>query len=61
MMAGKGHKWDTYNILDTFLTTRIRDDLRDASPKGSGHGVTIVVGGVTTSQGERESRLQGKG
>ena len=61
MMAGQGHEWDTYNILDTFLTTGIRDDLRDASPIGSGHGAFIVVVGVTTYQGKRESRLQGKG
>ncbi|MCP4486629.1 MAG: hypothetical protein GY820_04810 [Gammaproteobacteria bacterium] len=61
MMAGKGHEWDTYNILETFLMTRIRDDLRDANPIGSGHGVSVVVVEIRTHQGERESRLQGKG
>ena len=61
MMAGQGHKWDTYNILETFLTTRIRDDLRDASPIGSGHGVSVLVVEIRTHQGGRESRLQGEG
>ena len=61
MMAGQGHEWDTYSILDTFLMTGIRDDLRDASPNGRGHGTLIVVVGVTTHRGKRESRLQGKG
>jgi hypothetical protein len=61
MMARQGHEWDTYSILETFLMTGIRDDLQDASPKGRGHGVIVVVGGVTTSQGRRESRLQGEG
>jgi len=45
----------------TFLTTGIRDDLQDASPKGRGHGVSVVVVEIRTHQGGRESRLQGEG
>ncbi len=61
LSAGEEPEWDTDNILETFLTTRIRDDLRDASPIGRGHGVLVVVVEIRTHQGERESRLQGKG
>jgi hypothetical protein len=54
----KGDEWAAYVALSRMTKTNA------GSPKGRefyGDGVPIVVAGVTTCQGGRESRLQGEG
>ena len=54
----QGNGQAAYVTLDTSNARGIRDHLRGASPIGD--GVPVVVVGVTTHRGERESRLQGQ-
>jgi hypothetical protein len=54
----QGDEWDAYVTLARTTRTNV------GSPNGLesyGDGVPVVVVGVTTHQGGRESRLQGKG
>jgi hypothetical protein len=57
--AGRGDESTAYVVLDTYSGDVPRDRLQGASPM-----VTewpVVVAGVTTRQGARESREQGEG
>jgi len=54
----EGDEWDAYVTLLRTTRTNV------GSPTGRepyGDGVPVVVAGVTTGQGGRESRPQGKG
>ena len=58
MRAFEGDEWDAYVTLSRTTRTNV------GSPTGRepyGDGVPVVVVGVATHQGGRESRLQGKG
>ena len=54
----EGDEWDAYVTLSRTARTNM------GSPTGResyGDGGPVVVAGVTTGQGRRESRLQGEG
>jgi hypothetical protein len=54
----QGDEWDAYVTLGRVIRTNV------GSPMGRepyGDGGLVVVAGVTTGQGGRESRLQGEG
>ena len=55
--AGEGHEWDTYVRLNVH---RVRKTGLPTGRESYGDGVPIVVDGVTSIQGARESRLQGE-
>jgi len=54
----QGDEWETYGVLETFL-----GDGNTGWPmarEDQGHGVAVVVVGVTAHRGARERRAQGE-
>ena len=57
--GNQGDEWGAYVTLGRMTETNAGSTLRVARPEGD--GVLVVVVGVTTHQGGRESRPQGEG
>jgi len=54
----QGDEWETYGVLETFL-----GDGNTGWPmarEDQGHGVAVVVVGITSHQGAQESYVQGE-
>ena len=59
----QGYEAGSLRRSTTFLDDETRDGLTQRVPgrESQGYGVLVVVVGVTSHQGERESRSQGEG